>query len=44
MLNKGNKFRAIVMDLSKAFGWLNHNLLFCKLKAYGFDRNALTFV
>ena len=29
------------MDLSKAFKTLNYNLLFCKLKAYGFDTNAL---
>ena len=43
MLNKGSKVGAIVMDLSKAFDTLNHNLL-CKLKAYGFDTNALTFI
>ena len=35
------KFGAIVMDLSKA---LNHNLLFCIVKAYGSDANALTFI
>ena len=33
MLNKGNKFGAIIIDLSKAFDTLNHNLLLCKLKA-----------
>ena len=44
MLNKGNKVGAIKMDLSKAFDTLNHNLLLCKLKAYGFNKNALTFI
>ena len=44
MLNKGNKVGAIIMDLSKAFDTLNHNLLLCKLKAYGFNKNALTFI
>ena len=29
------------MHISKAFDTLNHNLLLCKLKAYGFDTNAL---
>ena len=43
MLDKGNKVRAIIMDLSKAFDTLKHNL-FCKLKAYGFNKNALTFM
>ena len=38
MLNKGNKVGAIAMDLSKAF-----NKLY-KLKAYGFDTSALTFI
>ena len=44
MLNKGAKVGAIVMNLSKAFDTLNLNLLLCKLKAYGFDTNALTFI
>ena len=44
MLNKGNKVGAIIMDLSKAFDTLNHNLLLCKLKAYSFNKNALTFI
>ena len=42
MLNDGNKVAAIVMDFSKAFDTLNHNLFLCRLKVYGFDTNALT--
>ena len=44
MLNKGNKVGAIIMDLSKAFDTLNHNLILCKLKAYYFKKKALTFI
>ena len=44
MLNKGDKVGAIVMTLSKAFDTLNHNLLLCKQKAKGFDKNALPFI
>ena len=47
MLNKGNKVGEIVMEFSKAFDTLNHNLmasigvmLMLKHKAYGFDTNA----
>ena len=47
MLNKGNKVGEIVMEFSKAFDTLNHNLmasikvmLMLKHKAYGFVTNA----
>ena len=44
MLNKCTKVGAILMDLTKTFDTLNHNLLLRKLKAYDFNTNALTFI
>ena len=41
---KKKEVAAIVMDFSKAFDMLNHNLLLYKLKTYVFDTNALTLV
>ena len=41
---KANKVRAIIMDLSKAFDTLSHIIPLCKLKAYDFDTNPLTFI
>ena len=34
----------ILMDLSKAFDTINHNLLIAKLHAYGFSRDALEII
>ena len=43
-LDKHGYAGAILMDLSKAFDTLNHELLIAKLYAYGFNKNALDFV
>ena len=44
-LHKGGYGWGILMDLSKAFGTLDHDLLVAKQYAYGFSNNAsLTFL
>ena len=35
---------AVLMDLSKAFDTINHELLLAKLDAYGFSDNALNVI
>ena len=42
-LTNGTKFSAIIMDISKAFDSLNHNLLLTKLKAYRLKINPSEF-
>ena len=37
-------FGALLMDLSKAFGCLSHDLLIAKLNAYGFSMAALRLI
>ena len=43
-LDNGGIFAAILMDLSKAFDTINHELLSAKLHAYGFEKSALSIV
>ena len=43
-LDKGGYGGAILMDLSKAFDTLNHDLLIAKLSAYGFDKTSLKLI
>ena len=44
VLDKKGYASAILMDLSKAFDCLDHELLLAKLDAYGFSKNALRFI
>jgi hypothetical protein len=43
-LDEGGKAGAVLMDLSKAFDCIRHDLLIAKLHAYGFSHEALTFI
>ncbi len=44
VLDKKGFAGAILMDLSKAFDCINHELLIAKLSAYGFSRSALKLI
>ena len=43
-LDNGENVGAILMDLSKAFDCIKHDLLLAKLDAYGFSRESLSLV
>ena len=43
-LDKREKVGLFMMDLSKAFDCIPHDLLIAKLCSYGFDKNSLKFI
>ena len=43
-MDNGGFAGALLMDVSKAFECLNHELLLAKLHAYGFSRSALALI
>ena len=43
-LDKKGFAGAVLVDLSKAFDCLDHELLIAKLFAYGFDKGSLSFI
>ena len=44
ILDKSGFGGAILMDLSKAFDGLNHDLMVAKLYAYGFSKESVTLI
>ena len=43
-LDKNGFAGAVLMDLSKAFDCMNHELLIAKLNAYGFKKDSLSVI
>ena len=43
-LDKGKKVGTILMDLSKAFDTVNHNLVLAKLNVHGFSFSSIKFI
>ena len=43
-LDGGGETGAVLTGLSKAFDFIDHNLLIAKLNAYGFDKQSINFI
>ena len=43
-LDKGGETGAVLRDLSRGFGCIDHNLLIAKLYAYGFGKQSIDFL
>ena len=43
-LDSGGQAAAVLTDLSKTFGCIDHELIIAKLNGYGFDNSGLTFI
>ena len=43
-VDNGGAFRALMIDLSKAFDYLHHGLLIAKLDAYDFDIKSVKLI
>ena len=43
-IDKGRKTGVFMMDLSKAFDWISHDLLIAKILAYGFENQSLKLI
>ena len=43
-LDEGGETGAVLMDLSKSFHCIDHNLLIAKLNANGFEKRSINFI
>ena len=43
-LDQGDRYGALLTDLSKAFDCMIHDLLIVNLQAYGLDNDSLNFI
>ena len=43
-LDKGDETRTVLINLSKAFDCVDHNLIIAKLNPYGFEKQSINFI